>query len=67
MVKPSSKVYKLVWTQEEDDLMRKMVQANGEGKWSEIAKALKTKNAKQCRRRWMNHLAINAKHTDWER
>lgn len=56
---------KLVWTEEEDEIMRAMVKKFGEGRWSLLAEAVKTKNAKQCRRRWKNHLAINAKHTDW--
>ena len=56
---------KLVWTEEEDLLMKRMVQEHGEGRWSIMADALPGKNAKQCRRRWMNHLGINAKHTDW--
>jgi len=56
---------KLVWTEEEDLLMKRMVKEYGEGRWSIMADALPGKNAKQCRRRWMNHLGINAKHTDW--
>jgi hypothetical protein len=56
---------KLVWTEEEDNIMREMVEKHGEGRWSLMAKALKTKNAKQCRRRWKNHLAIHVKQCDW--
>ncbi len=56
---------KLVWTEEEDQIIRNMVQEHGETRWTAMAQAVKTKNAKQCRRRWKNHLSIAAKRTEW--
>jgi len=56
---------KLQWTEEEDEIIRDMVHQHGETKWTAMAQAVKTKNAKQCRRRWKNHLSISAKRTEW--
>lgn len=58
---------KLVWTEEEDQIIRNMVKEHGETRWTAMAQAVKTKNAKQCRRRWKNHLSISARRTEWNR
>ena len=56
---------KLVWTEEEDQVIRNMVEQHGEAQWTKMAEALKTKNAKQCRRRWKNHLSMAVKRSEW--
>lgn len=56
---------KLVWTVEEDELLKGLVKKHGDTAWSAIAKDMGTKGSKQCRRRWKNVLSINAKCTGW--
>lgn len=56
---------KLVWTKEEDELLKALVEKHGDTCWSAIAKDMGTKASKQCRRRWKNVLTINAKCTGW--
>lgn len=56
---------KLVWTNEEDELLKVLVKKHGDTRWSAIAKDMGTKGSKQCRRRWKNVLTINAKNTGW--
>jgi hypothetical protein len=56
---------KLVWTNEEDELLKVLVEKYGDTSWSAIAKDMGTKGSKQCRRRWKNVLTINAKCTGW--
>ena len=47
--------YLLVW-QEEDDLLRRLVEKGGAKNWSAVAAQLKGRAGKQCRERWHNHL-----------
>lgn len=44
------------WTEEEDDMVRKLVAEYGARSWSVIAQQLKGRIGKQCRERWHNHL-----------
>ncbi|KAK9839025.1 hypothetical protein WJX74_008044 [Apatococcus lobatus] len=55
----------LTWSQEEDDNLRRLVERHGPKKWSVIAKELKTKKSKQCRRRWKNYLDGDFKQGIW--
>ncbi|KAK9853355.1 hypothetical protein WJX84_002767 [Apatococcus fuscideae] len=55
----------LVWSQEEDEHLRKLVERHGPKKWSVIAKELKSKKSKQCRRRWKNYLDVELKQGIW--
>ncbi|CAG8462627.1 223_t:CDS:2 [Ambispora leptoticha] len=43
------------WTFKEDESLRELYKRHGP-KWSLIAKSHKTRSAKQCRERWLNHL-----------
>jgi hypothetical protein len=49
------------WTKEEDQLLREAVAQHGARNWSSVSKMIPTKNGKQCRERWINHIdpAIN--------
>ena len=49
------------WTQQEDDLIREMVQKFGLRRWCKMANNLPERSAKQIRERWHNQLdpAIN--------
>ena len=44
------------WMHHEDSKLRRAVTTIGEGKWAKIAKLVNTRNGKQCRERWHNHL-----------
>jgi len=46
------------FTSEEDNLLRELVEKNGEN-WSFIADEMKTKNPRQCRNRWRFYLNPN--------
>lgn len=44
-----------------DQQLRSLVNKHGPKRWSVIAKELKVKSSKQCRRRWKNVLNANRK------
>ncbi len=49
-------VSKGLWTKEEDDILRQMVEEHGAKNWSAIAAGLSGWIGKQCRERRHNHL-----------
>mmetsp|Transcript_8345 Transcript_8345/g.16854 ORF Transcript_8345/g.16854 Transcript_8345/m.16854 type:complete len:373 (+) Transcript_8345:112-1230(+) len=53
------------WTEEEDEIVRNLVNKHGQKKWSFIAKQLKGRLGKQCRERWYNHLNPTIKKSEW--
>jgi hypothetical protein len=57
------------WTDREDDLLRDVVAANtlrnGQIKWAAIAPHIPSRNSKQCRERWLNHLHPDIKKGAW--
>nr|XP_046265296.1 transcriptional activator Myb-like isoform X2 [Scatophagus argus] len=53
------------WTQEEDERVIDLVQKYGVKRWSLIAKHLHSRNGKQCRERWHNHLNPTVKKSSW--
>ncbi|XP_034468739.1 transcriptional activator Myb-like isoform X11 [Hippoglossus hippoglossus] len=53
------------WTQEEDDKVIKLVHKYGVKHWSLIAKHMCSRNGKQCRERWHNHLSPIVKKSRW--
>jgi len=54
-----------MWTEEEDEKLRKLVDVHGCKKWSLIASKMQTKASKQCRRRWQNYLNATVKKGSW--
>ncbi|XP_057714299.1 transcriptional activator Myb-like [Corythoichthys intestinalis] len=44
------------WTLEEDERVMELVRKFGKKHWSLIAKHMRSRNGKQCRERWLNHL-----------
>ncbi|CAD7705372.1 unnamed protein product [Ostreobium quekettii] len=55
-----------VWTPDEDEELRRLVEELGEKKWAQISGIMKIKTSKQCRRRWLNHLNMeNSKKGGW--
>ena len=61
-MKEGSTTDRRVWTQEEDDAIRKLVAKFGTKSWSLIAEnivkdfSIGGRSGKQCRERWHNHL-----------
>ena len=55
------------WTKEEDEILRKMVLAEGPKNWTAIAAALPGRIGKQCRERWHNHLDPSIKKEKWSK
>ncbi|KAI3374827.1 hypothetical protein L3Q82_021049 [Scortum barcoo] len=53
------------WTQEEDERVIDLVRKHGVKRWSLIAKHLHSRNGKQCRERWHNHLNPTVKKSGW--
>ncbi|XP_040912190.1 myb-related protein A-like [Toxotes jaculatrix] len=53
------------WTREEDERVIELVHRYGVKRWSLIAKHLHSRNGKQCRERWHNHLNPTVKKSDW--
>ncbi|XP_069575445.1 myb-related protein A-like [Brachyistius frenatus] len=53
------------WSQQEDQRVTELVQKYGMKRWSLIAKHLHTRNGKQCRERWHNHLNPSVKKSGW--
>ncbi|CAL5326069.1 unnamed protein product [Camellia sinensis] len=55
-------VRKGAWTEEEDNLLKKCIETNGEGKWHQVPfKAGLNRCRKSCRLRWLNYLRPNIK------
>ena len=55
------------WTEEEDNLVRKLVEKYGPQRWSFIAKFVEGRLGKQCRERWHNHLNPRIKKVNWNK
>ncbi len=51
------------WSKEEDDKLRELVKKHMPKNWSSLAKILGTRQGKQCRERWHNHLDPKIKKT----
>eukprot|EP01044_Picomonas_judraskeda_P024206 COSAG03_NODE_6591_length_1035_cov_1.601496_1_plen_85_part_10 len=62
-------VYKGPWTEEEDELLRSLLAASSglpkNKLWVEIGQAMRQRNGKQCRERWLNHLSPNVRKGAW--
>eukprot|EP00164_Ancoracysta_twista_P000074 GFYU01000100.1.p1 GENE.GFYU01000100.1~~GFYU01000100.1.p1 ORF type:complete len:468 (-),score=176.08 GFYU01000100.1:204-1607(-) len=53
------------WTQEEDELIVKLVEKYGTKRWSLLASFLPGRIGKQCRERWHNHLDPHIRKEAW--
>lgn len=52
----NGQVNKGPWSLEEDEKLRKLVESYSPRNWSFLAKIMGTRQGKQCRERWHNHL-----------
>jgi len=64
-VKKPKNYIKGAWTEEEDELLRSLVEKYGPKRWSLIAQNLPGRIGKQCRERWYNHLDPSVKKEWW--
>lgn len=60
-----AKLVKRLWLPEEDEVLARIVKAQGPGNWAYIAKHLPGRIGKQCRERWYNHLCPSIKKAEW--
>jgi hypothetical protein len=54
------------WTDDEDELLRNVVELHGEENWKKIAESVPGRNHAQCRQRWSNVLVPGLKKGVWE-
>jgi hypothetical protein len=54
-----------LWTNEEDEILRQMVNEYGTQKWVRIAEKLPNRIGRQCRERWINVLDPDINRKDW--
>ena len=62
---PVKKRSKKLFTSEEDEMMRRLVQIHGEKAWKVIAAALPGRSTRQCRERWRNYLSPSVRSMPW--
>ena len=53
------------WTKEEDERLSALVERFGSKKWSFLAQLMINRKGKQCRDRYINHLAPSIKRGEW--
>jgi len=53
------------WTHEEDATLKDAIEKHGASSWTNIAQYLPNRTNKQCRERWVNHLAPNICKSPW--
>ena len=63
--KKSAKPMKGPFLEWEDQMIREHVEKYGPHHWPILAKEIKSRNAKQCRERWANHLDPSVTKTKW--
>lgn len=54
-----------MWTPEEDDRLRALIDQHGARRWKGLAQKMGNKTAKQCRRRYTGHLTTALKEHEW--
>ena len=58
-------IHSFMWTPEEDDRLRALIERHGARRWKDLAQKLGNKTAKQCRRRYTGHLTTALKEHEW--
>ena len=53
------------WTEEEDEMLMRVVEKYGPNRWSFIARFIPNRMGKQCRERWYNHLDPSINKDKW--
>ena len=62
---PRPSGFRQMFSQEEDKLLKLLVDQFGEGSWKEIAKNMPDRTARQCRERYKNYLAPAIQNGPW--
>lgn len=53
------------FSQEEDALLRRLVEEQGTSNWRQISELMPGRNPRQCRERWKNYLAPGIRNDPW--
>jgi hypothetical protein len=53
------------WTTAEDNQLRQAVQSFGTNSWNQVALMVPSRNGKQCRERWLDHISPNVLKDFW--
>ena len=56
---------KSIWSEQEDEKLRQLVNKFGAINWSKIAYKFKNRIGKQCRERWHNHIKPDINYEEW--
>ena len=56
---------KTSWSVEEDAQLTRVVEEMGAKRWNRIAESIPGRTGKQCRERWMSHIAPNVRSGEW--
>ena len=56
---------KCKFTAEEDELLKTLVEENGEDQWEYIATLMRRRNARQCKDRWTRYLSPKINMSQW--
>ena len=56
---------KQIWSSEEDNKLIKLIEKMGAHRWSEVSELMPSRQGKQCRERWHNHLNPKINKNDW--
>lgn len=53
---------KTLWTEQEDEQLKRLVSIHGTGNWSFIGHSMAPRTRKSCRLRWFNYLSPDVNH-----
>uniref|UniRef100_A0A8C5HMF1 Transcriptional activator Myb-like n=1 Tax=Gouania willdenowi TaxID=441366 RepID=A0A8C5HMF1_GOUWI len=53
------------WTKEEDEKVKELIKKHGVKHWALTAQYMRSRNGKQCRERWINHLNPTVNKSSW--
>jgi hypothetical protein len=56
---------KTKWTREEDDQLRRVIQAFGTESWNRVSRWIPGRTGKQCRERWIGQIAPSVSKEGW--
>lgn len=64
---PKHSQYRNLFTEDEDAMMKKLVEQYGENNWEYVARRLGSRTARQCRERWTNYLNPRLSQGPWSK
>lgn len=67
LIKQTDPNYRLKFTPDEDEMLKKLVLHYGENDWSQISNKMKHRSARQCRERYRNYLAPHILNPPWSK